>query len=223
MPALPPYIPTQQAKFTAWLANFSTLITAAPATYGLLSSDAAIISGYNTSWVAAYGPVTSPNTKTAASVAAKNVAFATYLPLIRAYAQSVANNVGVSSAAKIALGLNPKTSTPSPVTAPSSNPVLVVQSASSGSIILRYRDSAASVAVKAKPYGAIQCRIVGAVLSTPPANASVLPQIAIATKSPFVLNTVGLGAGSQLYLASYWQTRKGLLSPPSPVIVTTVV
>lgn len=222
MPAVAPYIPTKQALFTAWLANFSALITADPASYGLLASDAVTVAGYNTSWVAAYTPVTSGSTKTPSAVSAKNTAYASILPPLRAYAQQVSNNPGVSSANKVALGVNPKTSVPSPVTAPASNPVLVLQSGSPGQVILRYRDSAASVSVKAKPYGVLHCSIVGKVSATPIVDPSLLPQLAVATKSPFLLSTVGLASGATLYLAAYWVTRKGLQSPPSPIITVTV-
>ena len=53
MPALPPYIPVQEGEFTSWLANFSTLISAAPSMYGLLTSDAATIAAQNAAWEAA--------------------------------------------------------------------------------------------------------------------------------------------------------------------------
>lgn len=222
MPALPPYVPPQQAKFTAWLANFSALITAAPATYGLLASDAVTIAGYNASWVAAYTVITSGSTRTPAAVSAKNTALATILPPIRVYAQAIANNPGVASAAKIAVGVNPKTSTPSPVTAPASNPVLVLQSGSPGQVILRYRDSAASVSVKAKPYGVVHCQIVGKTSAAPVTDPTTLPVIAVATKSPYTLTTAALASGSTLYLSAYWLTRKGLKSPPAPIIAVTV-
>ena len=167
MPGLAPYIPVRDADLNNWLANFSTLITAAPATYGLSTADAATIASEVAAWVAAYTPVTSSSTKTAQAVAIKNTAKVTVISQIRVYAQVVANNPGVTSGNKIALGLNPKTSGPSPITAPTSNPVLVVQSAGHLSIILRYRDSAASPSVKAKPYGAIACQIFGGPSATP--------------------------------------------------------
>jgi hypothetical protein len=223
MPALPSYIPSKQSLFGPWLTNFSTLITAAPASYGLTAADAANIAGYLSTWNSAYLPITSPSTKTAAAVAAKNNAFVNLLPLVRGYAQTISNNVGVSSSNKIALGLNPKTSVPTPITAPASNPVLFVQSAVAGQIILRYRDSAASPSVKAKPYGVLACRIRGEVSATPITEGAVLPILATATKSPFVLSTSGMAKGSVLYLAGDWVTRRGLASGVSPVISTVVV
>jgi hypothetical protein len=222
MPAVAPYIPTQQAKFDAFLLNFSTLITANPMLYGLVSGDAVIIANDYASWHAAYLLITSPTTKSAANVQAKNTALAMILPTIRTYAQQVSNNPGVLSTNKTALGLNPKTSLPSPVTAPASNPVLTIQSQSLGAAILRYRDSAASVSVKSKPYGVTQARVYGMTSATPITDASLLPLIATPTKSPFVLNLVGYTKGTVLYLSAAWATRKGLLSPNAPIISLVV-
>jgi hypothetical protein len=222
VPQVAPYIPNRQADFTAWLANFSTLITAAPATYGLLAADATIIAGYNTTWVAAYTPVTSKNTKTAAAVAAKNTQYAALLPLIRAYAQQVSNNVGVSSAAKIALGLNPKTSTPSPISPPASTPVLLIQYTQLGQVVLRYRDSAASVSSKGKPYGVKRLRLLGGVSTTPVTDPTKLPFLTVATKSPFVLSTAGLVSGGTLYLSGQWETQRGQTSGYASIISVTV-
>ena len=95
------------------------------------------------------------------------------------------NNPGVSSANKTALGLNPKTSTPQPITAPTTNPLLMLQSCSNVSAYVRYRDSAASVSVKAKPYGVTQCQVFGMTAATPVTDPTTLPLLASPTKSPF--------------------------------------
>ena len=109
----------------------------------LRNADATNISDAVAAWTAAYTPVTSPSTKTAQAVSAKNTEKVSVLAIIRPYAQNISLNAGVSSANKIAVGVNPRTSTPSPVTPPTTNPVLLIQSAGNGSLILRYRDSAA--------------------------------------------------------------------------------
>jgi hypothetical protein len=222
MPALAPYIPTKQALLASWLANFSTLISAGPAAYGLVASDATAIAGMNSSFQAAFLLCTSPTTKSASVVAAKNVSLATILPQIRAYAQTIANNPGVSSAAKIALGLNPKTSTPAQITAPTSNPILSVQALGNLTATLRYRDSAASVSVKAKPFGSVVCQLYALVSLTAVTDPNTLSPIVAMTKSPTIVSLSAYAAGSQLYLAARWGTRKQLFSPWSPIISLTV-
>jgi hypothetical protein len=215
-------MPTKEADFTNWLNNFSTLIAANPPAYGLMSTDAANIAAQNAAWTAVYGPITSPATKTAQAVQHKNTAKVSVTAQIRTYAQSIANNPGVTSANKIALGLNPKTSTPAPVTPPTTFPALTLQSQAPLTAVLRYRDSAASPSVKAKPYGVTQCQIFGMASATPVSDQSKLPMIATPTKSPFTLNLNPADTGKQFYAAARWAIRTGEFGPWSPIIQFTV-
>ena len=222
MAALPPYIPSKDALLNAWLANFSTLLTASPSTYGQTSTTASSVAAAVATWTAAYSLVTSPTTKTATTVAAKNTAKVTVLATVRPVAQNISLNPGVSSGSKTSIGVNPRTSTPSPVTPPTSNPVLTIQSAAQQSIILRYRDSAASVSVKAKPYGVKQCRIVGGPSVTPVTDPTTLPLLSQATKSPVQITLGSSAVGTQYYFAAQWVTQTGGVSPWSPIVNFTI-
>ena len=223
MPALPPYIPNKDSLLAAWLANFTALTSATPALYGLSPSDAATIALDVATWSNAYLPVTSPSTKTAQAVGVKNTAKVTVLGQIRPYAQQISLNAGVSSGDKIALGLNPRTSTPQPVTPPNSSPVLTLQSASNLSAVLRYRDAAASPSVKGKPYGVNRLEIFGMVSATPITAPVPAPLLAAPTKSPFLLDLHGFTPGVILYLWGRWVTRTGGTSPWSPIISFNVL
>lgn len=218
MPALAPYIPAKDADFTAWLANFSTLITASPGTYGLASGDATTIASENAGWAAAYALVTSPSTKTAATVAAKNTEKITVLATIRPYAQQISLNAGVSASAKTAVGVNPRTSTPTPITAPTTAPVLTAQSTSTAGTIIRYRDATASPSVKAKPYGVIAIQLWGKASATPITDPTQLDFLGPATKSPIQLALGSSAAGMIGYFAGRWVTRTGLVGPWSTII-----
>lgn len=220
--ALAPYIPRRQADFTNWLANFSTLISASPTLYGLTSGDAATIAAMNASWVAVFTPVTSPMTRTSAAVSAKNTAYATIVPQVRVYAQNISNNPGVASSDKIAVGVNPKTSTPSPISPPVSVPVLTIQAAGPGTLTVRYRDSAASVSVKGKPYGVKFVQIFGSASSTPITVQSAGPLLAQLTKSPGVLNLAGMTTGEQLYFWARYLLSNGQFSAWSTISNFTV-
>lgn len=223
MPALPPYLPTRDSNFNDWLQNFSEHITADPFRYGLVAGDAVTIAGQVAAWSAAYTPVLSASTKTREAVVAKNNARVTVTAQIRSYAQRIAINAGVASSDKVALGLNPRTSTPSPVTPPTTNPVLLLQSCSNLSAYLRYRDSAASVSVKSKPYGVVQLQLMGLVSATPITDVKLLQLRQVATRSPLVMTFDSSEVGKQVYVAARWVTRTGGLSPWSPIINFTVV
>jgi hypothetical protein len=223
MSALPPYIPARDAALNSWLANFSGLISDDPAVYGLTSSDASNIAAPVAVWTASYALVTSPSTKTATTVSAKNTAKVNVLAVVRPYAQQVSLNAGVTSDSKIELGLNPRTSTPSPITPPTTNPVLLLQSCSNLSAYLRYRDSAASVSVKAKPFGVLQLQLFGQVSVTAITDPTGLPLKGTFTKSPLVLTFASGDVGKQFYAAGRWSLRTGGVSPWSPMINFTVV
>lgn len=218
MPQLPPYIPAKNAAFVAWLANFSALITASPATYGLASGDATTIAGINTTVAADYALITSGATKTAVTVQQFNTEKVNALATIRPYALQISTNAGVSSANKVAVGVNPRTSVPTPITTPTTAPALTAQSTSTAGTILRYRDATASPSVKSKPYGVTQMQLYGMTSATAITDPSLLPFLAVVTKSPLTITLPSGSAGKTAYFAARWQTRKGLLGPWSAII-----
>ena len=222
MPALPPYIPAKDAAFGNWIDNFSALITAAPATYGLLASDATAIASVTAIWDAAYALVTSPMTKTPNTVQAKDTARITALATVRPYAQTIALNAGVNSADKIALGINPRQSVPLPITAPTTYPSLTIPQALSLQHVIRFRDSLASPSVKAKPYGVLQMYLYGSASATVITDPTALKFLGGYTKSPSLATWPSQDAGQVAYYAARWATRKGLLGPWSPIVSMTI-
>lgn len=220
MPALPSYIPARDTNLNAWLINFSTLANAAPAAYGLTAGDAAVIAADVTAWTVAYTPVTSSATKTATTVAAKNSAKVIVLAAIRPFAQTISLNAGVSSANKTAIGVNPRTSVPTPITTPTTAPVLTAQSTSTAGTIIRYRDATASPSVKAKPYGVIALQIFGKVSTTPITDPATLVYLGQVTKSPvqIPIGPISTTTANIAYFAGRWITKKGLVGPMSSII-----
>jgi hypothetical protein len=225
MPALAPYIPVKDADLDAWLANFAALVAASPPLYGLTTVEAGLVSGVVLDWHNAYVPVTSPSTRTRALVGAKNDAKVIVLAVTRPIAQEVALNPGVASSDKIALGLNPRTSLPSPISPPDTNPVLTVQSAGPLSMIVRYRDSEASVKVKSKPYGVTRIRLFVGLSSTIALRSPVpsgLKFFGDFTKSPISLLFDESAGGMAATMAAQWVIRTGGVSPFSPLVSFTV-
>lgn len=219
MPALPPYIPRRQADLDAWALNFSTLLTAAPATYGQTSGTAAAVASAYTAWHAAYLAVTSPSTKTANTVSAKNAAMVSLLATLRPVAQNVSLNPAVSSGSKISIGVNPRTSTPTPITPPTTYPIVTIQAGANLQLYVRYRDSAASPSVKSKPYGVQSVQLAYLVSATPITDHTLLTNVIALTKSPFLLT---FAAGGQCYLAARYLLKNGGYSGYGPIVSFTV-
>jgi hypothetical protein len=216
MGLLPPYIPAKNANLLAWAANFSGLIAANPATYGLVTGDATAITAQYTALNTAYALITSPSTKTAATVSAFNTEKIVAIGLFRPYAQSISLNAGVSSANKTALGVNPRTSVPLPITTPTTWPVALATSSSTAGIIVRYHDSS-TPSVKSKPYGVIGALVYAKASLTPITDPTLLSFEGTQTKTPFTLSMPAT-AGMTIYIAIRWVTKKGLVGPWSPII-----
>jgi hypothetical protein len=219
---MPSYIPPKDADLSAWILNFSTLITASPATYGVMAGDAVAIAAQNTAYQAAYSLAVNPSTRTPTTVQAKNIAKASALVVCRPYAQAIANNAGVTAANKIALGLNPRTNTPTPVTAPTTFPNLTIQSAGVQTHVLRYRDSAAAPSVKAKPAGVIALQLYATASATPITDPAALTFRGPQTKSPLQVAWDAGDVGKKAYYSARWQTRTGLFGPWSAVTSFTI-
>lgn len=217
MAASAPYIPPKDADLNSWLANFSTLITAGPATYGLVAGDATNIATAVAAWAAAYALVTAPSTKTKDSVSAKDTQKVSVLGVVRPYAQQISNNAGVTSANKIALGLNPKTSTPTPIPSPATNPILSVTAAANYQIFIKFTDSGGGAA-KSKPAGVVGVEVWGLPSATPITDPTELQFKGTVTKNPFFVAFPSSLVGQRVYIAARYRTQKGLTGPWSPII-----
>lgn len=207
MPAAP-YIPAKDADFDTWLNNFSTLLTAAPITYGLTAPDAVIVAAQYTAWHPAYLAAIDPSTRTPVTVAAKDSARVTAEQIVRPYAQQIAKNAAVAPGDKVAIGVNLPNTTPVPIPPPLTFPQMSLRSAEPFVHILQWQDSGLGTG-KAKPFGAIGCelwRSVGTVPATDPAQASYY---ATFTKSPLRSTFDAAQVGKICTYFARWVTRSG--------------
>lgn len=213
-----PYIPTKDTDLDNWLANFSTLITASPGTYGLITADALAIAAAVTNWSAAYTAAINPPTRTPVSVAAKDVEKINVLAIARPYAQTISLNAGVAVDDKIAVGVNPRTSTPTPIPTPTSVPVISLISATFLQHLLRFRDEGAPATSRSKPFGVLQMQLFAAASTVLVTDPSILPLKAVATKVPVVVAWDSSDRGKTAYYAARWITRTGLAGPWSDIL-----
>lgn len=207
MASYPAYIPAKDALFATWLANFSALLTAAPTDYGLDAADATAVDGVNTTFQAAYTTSQNPATRTAPSVAAKDVARASAEAVVRPYAVQISRNSAVTDANKASIGVTIPSLVPTPVAAPTVAPVIGLESATIGQMRLKYQ--AAGASGKSKPFGAIGVEIwrsVGVVAATDPAQATYNGTV---TKTPFRQNFTGPDATKICTYFARFVTRSG--------------
>lgn len=201
------YIPARDADFATWLANFSALLTAAPATYGLTAPVAVTVAGVAATFAAAYTAAVDPTTRTAVTVAAKDAARASAEAVVRPYAVTISLDPAVDNADKIAIGVTVRSTTPTPIPAPVAVPSIELIKATPLVQTLQVRQVGSSS--KSKPSGVIAIEIarsIGTVAATDPAQLSIVGQYG---KTPL---TQTFGAGDQgkvVTFAARYRTRSG--------------
>ena len=207
MPTYPPYIPPKDADFLTWLTNFDTLLTAAPATYGLAPADAAAVTAAAAPFQASYPISQDPATRTPVTVAQKDADRAAAEVVIRPYAVQISRNPAVLDADKVAIGVNVPSTVPTPIPAPVDAPELALASFTPG--LAKLTSKTTGAVGKSKPFGAIGLEVfthIGPNHTTNPADALFAGTF---TKSPFRLTFSAVDAGSKLTIFARFVTRSG--------------
>lgn len=203
----PPYIPAADAAFDAWLTNFSTLLSAAPATYGLTAGDAANVAVVQGNFALSLAAATDPATRTPVTVAQKDVDRVAAEALVRPLAVQVSLNAAVLPADKVAIGVTVRSTNPTPIPAPITAPELAVQTMVPGLLTLAIKETGA--VGKAKPFGATGVELfalTGDAHTALPADCSY---VATVTKSPARFQMDPGDAGKKLTIFARYVTASG--------------
>jgi len=209
------FLPSRDSELDNWLNNFSTLIAAAPATYGLSSGDGTALTTAFANWHAAFLAAVNPTTRTKGNVATKNQQRAIVLALVRGYAATIRINLAVSDALKIGLGLHVRDTVPSPVPAPATYPVLAISGMGRGLQDLRAADQN-SLSKRARPMGTtglLLFRAIGETPATEPAQAAFLGFV---TRAAFQATFDAADHGKVATYFARWTNSKGEVGPWGP-------
>ena len=216
-----PYIPAKDVDFKMWLDNFDDLVSVNFAAYGLTGGEAGTITGQRTAYDTAFDDATNPMTRTPVTIAIKDTVKATASATVRPLAQSIRNNPAVSDADKVSLGLTVPDTSPTPIPAPTSFPLLDILKATPGQHWLQYRDSDTPT-TKAKPFGGVAMELwqtIGVTPAVDPAGSSFIGTI---TKAPFAVTLNIADVGKYATYFARWATRRGLTSSWSAPVSMTV-
>lgn len=202
------YIPSDNAGFSSWLANFSTLLSATPTLYGLLAADATAVAAQNTAYQAAYIASIDPTTRTSPTVAAAQAARASATAVVRPYAVRISLNAGVSDLNKSAIGVTIRKTIPTPIPAPTTTPALSLLAGTHLSHQLRYYDTTTPTS-KSKPFGATGLEIWRNIGVTPATDPSQCTYYGSWTKSPNFSTFQAGDVGKNCTYFARWVTRGG--------------
>lgn len=203
----PPYFPSRISDQLAWLQNFAALITAAPATYGLVAGDAVAINAKVIVTQAAYDLANDPATKTTVTVAARNTAFAEAKAVCFPYAVAISLDGSVAPSDKTAVGVTNRSTVRTIVPTPTAVPVLSHDSSRALQAVV----SATNSETPGKKGAPLGCTLefflsIGTVAATDPAQLSYIGK---RTKMPTTLNFAGGDVGRICTVAARYTKRNG--------------
>lgn len=221
MPAAGPYIPASDAGIQAWAANFDSIVAVDYASLGISAPEAAAVTAATGDYTSKLTLATDPSTRTPVAISDKNVSRAALLATVRPLAQRVRIDPSISDMVKVSLGLNPYGTPPTPISAPTTFPLLDILRAEPGVVWCRFRDSDTPT-TKAKPYGVVQMEIWTAVGTVPAPTPSGTEYYGPATKAPFSLEFLESQAGQIVTIFGRWRNRNGQVGPWSSGVSITI-
>lgn len=218
----PNYIPTRDADFMVWLDNFSTLLTAAPLTYGLTAADASALAALTATFDTALAAATNGSTRGPSTIAAKDAARAGAEARARQLATLIQANPVITEAQKTDLGLTVRKTNKTPVPPPTTSPLLVFTAATPLQHTLRYSDQLTPDS-RARPFGAsalllsVWIRPSGTPASGPP------DQVLTITRNPVGVTFTGPDVTKMATYLARWVTLTGKEGPVSTPVAAAIV
>ncbi len=206
--------------------DFSGKISATPTTYGLVAADATALASDVTAYVNAFDAATDPATRTRVTIETKDTAKDVLIARMRSYGRRIQANPAVTSAQKVALGLNVRNTPPTPTPVPGTRPVMTVVSSMGRSVKSRIADET-TPNKRSKPANVTEAEIFTFVGAESPADISAWTYQGQASKTAFdVTFPASVASGAKVWICARWCNRRGEpgpLSIPVFAILTGIV
>ena len=216
------YIPTSDAGLLSWSNNFSTKITATPTAYGLTAANATAYAAAQSAYATSYAAAINPSTRGPLAVNNKNVARASLVSVSRHMAMQVQGTMTVTSSQKLELGLNPRTTFPSPIPVPMQAGMEVLKV--SGNVVRVRAYNPADPTRRAKPDGVSSITVMSYVGASAPAADGPWYFQGTTTRPTFDVAFVGESAvaGAKVWLTCFFANPRGLSGQACPPISTNL-
>lgn len=208
-----PAIPNADSLYDAFLYNWKTLLTASPATFGMVAGDATAISTQYTNWHSAYILASDVPNRTPAIVAAKNYQKALSLILLRQQYMLIKANPSVLDEDKTAIGVRVTDPVPTPIPPPTTAPVLTAINNAPLTMLLDAHDSDTPT-TRRKPAGVIGLQLVRKIGVTPETDPDNCTLMGLYSRFPVSIGEFAPSdAGKYATFFACWTNAKGQEGP----------
>lgn len=216
------WVPSKDQDLDNFALNFSTKLTAAPTSYGLVAGDATAFASLRSDFATKLAAATAPATATSVTVASKNTSRASLTAGMRSLARRVQSYSAITSSLLSELGLTVRDTVATPIPAPSTKPTGNVQQILSREHVIAVADSATPTS-KARPFGASGYQVFYSVAGdTDGGDVENMHFEGVGTKATFSISYPSSAVGKVATIRLRWMNRKGEVGPVSDPITSTV-
>lgn len=213
------FIPRTDAALLAYSANFSTLMTASPTTYGCTAGMATTLATKQAFYATCLEAATNPATRGGSTVFAKDNARRDLVAYIRQLARTVQGTASVTDQQKFDLGVTVRKTVISPIPVPSQSPTLVVKSTNLNIVRVELRTmSGPGVSQRGKPPGVTGAAVFSYVGATPPIDIEDWVFQGNTTRTVVdIAFDPGIAPGAKVWLCGFWfnaRMQSGVASAP---------
>ncbi len=215
------YIPSDDAGFFTWANNFSTQLTAQGLALGITAEEQGQFSDDIADAQAKYNDHLQAQTTARSKTALKN----DYVEGVKRASRGIVKRLQahplITDSKRQQFGINVPDTTPTAVTAPTSRPVVMVESNGSLSHKVKFTDELTPLS-NAKPNGAVGAEIYQKIGGDAPVSINDCKFLGVASKSPYEVAFDSADIGKQAHYLARWVTRTGLVSPVSQLTSWTI-
>jgi hypothetical protein len=207
------YPPKRDADLASWATSAIAVLTPAATSYGISTAQLAEFTTAANSYKAALEVSSSGQTRTRATIAAKDAARATFRAVARNIVNVIRSYPPITAQQLLQLGVRPRTSRV-PVPPPTDRPVLAIEKVDGWTVSVRLTTGQGGTRGKLKgTLGATVLSFVGPVAP----NDTRLWKIEGQTGRTIldVVFSDSLAPGTKVWLTAYWYNARGQASPPS--------
>jgi hypothetical protein len=210
-----PYLPRKDSNLILWIENFISQISLHAEAWSIPQQEIHPVKKALDEFKSFYSITNSPK-RTSIAVAQKNEARQDLLELIRILINFRLKNPIITNDQLIALGLNVKDKTRTPIPPPLTCPKFNLKVVDTRRINISFQDSES--VTKAKPYGITGGIISYVILDRPPVKHEELTRTVLASRTPYTLDFTEEERGKTVYIAMRWQNKKGQIGTWSEIM-----
>ena len=204
-------IPTKDADFNVWQEIISTAVEENVTAWGI---DAAWHTGSFkpacTEWNLAWEKYENPATRTTLITAAKKEKRTAYEKMLMILIANLRSNTRLTDDERRALGIHIRDTKPTPTPAPTSFPVVAIDTSMMRRLTISFRDSATKSA--AKPKGVHGAEIKWLIVSEKPLVEDLINS-AFDTRTPYTLEFADDQRGKTVWVCLRWENTRGEKGP----------